>query len=72
MPTPPPRGTRPHLNSADPGVEAGGPQTLGGSGVGGATATAVVAGVVVAVILLLGRLLWLLLLRALLVLLISW
>jgi hypothetical protein len=35
-----PLGTRPHLNSAGPGVEEGGPQTLGGRGVGGATTTA--------------------------------
>jgi hypothetical protein len=51
--------TRPHLNSVGPGVEVGGPQTLGGRGVGGATATAII---VVVVILLLARLLWLLLL----------
>jgi hypothetical protein len=56
------------LNSADPGVEEGGPQTLGDRGVGGATAATAVA--VVAIILLLAGLL--LLLRALLGQLLSW
>jgi hypothetical protein len=49
-----PPGTRLHLNSASPGVEVGGSQTLGGSSVGGATAiAATVAIVVVTVVLLL-------------------
>jgi hypothetical protein len=64
----PPR-TRPHLNGASPGVEVGGPHTLGGRGVGGATptaATAIVAIAVVVVILLFIKLLRLLLLLLLL------
>jgi hypothetical protein len=66
--------TRPHLNSVVPGVEVRGPQTLGSSGVVGATTT--IAIVVVAtttttgvVLLLLVGLLWLL--RVMLVLLLS-
>jgi hypothetical protein len=35
----PPSGTRPHLNNVSLGVEVGGPQTLGGRDVAGATAT---------------------------------
>jgi hypothetical protein len=65
-----PPGTRSHLISVDPGVEVGGPQTLGGNSVAGAT-VAVVAVAAITVILLLAGLLWLLLLRALLVLLLS-
>jgi hypothetical protein len=38
-----PLGTRSHLNSVSPGVKVGGPQTLGDSGVGGATVVVVVA-----------------------------
>jgi hypothetical protein len=70
---PPPPGTRPHLNSVGLGVE-GGPQTLGGRGIGGVTAataaTAAVTIAVVVVILLLAGLL--LLLRVLLGQLLSW
>jgi hypothetical protein len=62
--------TQPHLNHAGPGVEAGGPWTFGGRGVGGATAT--IAAITVMVILLLVGLLQLLLLTSLLVLLMSW
>jgi hypothetical protein len=71
---PSPTGTRPHLNSAGPGVEVGGPQNLGDNGVARATTTTVVVIatiVVVAVLLLLAELLQLLLLRSLLVLLLS-
>jgi hypothetical protein len=64
---PPPSETQPHLNSVGSGVEVGGPRTLGGRGVGGATPTTAV----VAIILLLAGLLRLLLLRALSVLLLS-
>jgi hypothetical protein len=49
----PPPQTRPHLNSVSPGVEVGGPQTIGGSGVVGATTTVVT----VVIVLLLARLL---------------
>jgi hypothetical protein len=58
---PPPPPTWPHLNSVYPGVEEGGPRTLGGRGVGRATAATAV--VVVVILLLVGLLL---LLRALL------
>jgi hypothetical protein len=67
---PPQPKTRAHFNSANPGVEVGGPQTIGGSGVGGATTT--ITAIVVAVVLLVVGLLQLLLLRSLLVLLLSW
>jgi hypothetical protein len=70
---PPPPGSRPHLNGASLGVEVGGPQTLGGKGVGGATPTAATAAiVVVAVILCFVGLLQLMFLRVLLLLLVSW
>jgi hypothetical protein len=65
--------TQQHLNSVDPRVEVGGPQTLGGRGGGGGTPTTATAAIaVVVVILLLAELMRLLLLRALLVLLMSW
>jgi hypothetical protein len=62
-----PLGTWSHLNSVNPGVKVGGPQTLGDSGVGGATAViATTIATVVAVVLLLAELLRLLLLLLLL------
>jgi hypothetical protein len=76
-----PPGSQPHLNSTSLGVEVGGLGNLGGSCVGGTTATATVATtataaapttIVVIVLLLLTGLLRLLLLRVLLVLFLSW
>jgi hypothetical protein len=67
-----PPGTQPHLNGVGPGVEVGGPQTLGCRGVGGATPTTTATIAIVAVILLFIGLLRLLFLRLLLLLLMSW